>query len=172
VRKAFACDDGLVEVGSALGVVLPAYDVRVRHSIPVAASSEAALQAARAVTAAEAPLLRVLYLARGIRPGRGLQRHGFAAAGENVLVAVGRPWTPSEGLQPVDDPVSFAEPGYAVMAMAFEAAAGVLATETRVRLTDDAARRRFHVYWLVVRPFSGLVRRSWLEAARRRAEAV
>ena len=43
-------------------------------------------------------------------------------------------------------------------------------TETRIFLTDVAARRRFAAYWLVVRPFSGLLRRSWLQAARRRAE--
>jgi hypothetical protein len=45
-----------------------------------------------------------------------------------------------------------------------------LETETRVYLTDAASRRRFACYWLVVRPFSGAVRRSWLAAARRRAE--
>ena len=46
-----------------------------------------------------------------------------------------------------------------------------LETETRVFLTDRASRRRFAAYWLVIRPFSGLVRRRWLQAARRRAEA-
>lgn len=46
----------------------------------------------------------------------------------------------------------------------------LLATETRVFLTDERSRRRFAAYWLVVRPFSGLVRRSWLAAAKRRAE--
>ena len=35
-----------------------------------------------------------------------------------------------------------------------------------------SARRRFGAYWLVVRPFSGLVRRRWLSAARQRAEAL
>ena len=45
-----------------------------------------------------------------------------------------------------------------------------LETETRVFLTDAAARRRFGAYWLVVRPFSGLTRRLWLRAAKRRAE--
>ncbi len=33
-----------------------------------------------------------------------------------------------------------------------------------------ASRRRFAAYWLVVRPFSGFTRRSWLKAAKRRAE--
>lgn len=58
------------------------------------------------------------------------------------------------------------------MAADFGFREGVLSTETRVWLTDARARRRFRAYWLVVRPFSGLVRRSWLAAARRRAEAA
>src|SRR6266568_8960026 len=46
-----------------------------------------------------------------------------------------------------------------------------LATETRVHATDSAARRRFRLYWFVVGPFSALIRRRWLAAARRAAEA-
>ena len=38
------------------------------------------------------------------------------------------------------------------------------------RAAAVAARRRFGAYWLVIRPFSGLVRRRWLHAAKRRAE--
>ena len=45
-----------------------------------------------------------------------------------------------------------------------------LTTETRVLCADDAARRRFLPYWLVVRPGSGLIRRSMLRAVRRAAE--
>ena len=45
-----------------------------------------------------------------------------------------------------------------------------LETETRVFLTDAPSRRRFAAYWLVIRPFSGLTRRLWLRAAKRRAE--
>ena len=56
--------------------------------------------------------------------------------------------------------------------MDFHGEDGRLVTETRVRLTDETARRSFRGYWLVVRPFSGLVRRSWLKAAKRRAESA
>jgi hypothetical protein len=45
-----------------------------------------------------------------------------------------------------------------------------LETETRIFLTDAGSRRRFAAYWLVIRPFSGLIRRFWLRAAQRRAE--
>ena len=47
----------------------------------------------------------------------------------------------------------------------------VLSTETRVQAVDDAARRAFRRYWRVVGPFSGLIRRRWLRAARPLADA-
>jgi hypothetical protein len=53
--------------------------------------------------------------------------------------------------------------------MNMRAEPGKLTTETRVRCTDERSRRAFARYWYVIRPFSGLVRRSWLRAARRRA---
>jgi hypothetical protein len=53
----------------------------------------------------------------------------------------------------------------------FRVAAGCLSTETRVHVPDPGARRKFRRYWLVVRPFSGLIRILLLRAAKRRAEA-
>jgi hypothetical protein len=46
-----------------------------------------------------------------------------------------------------------------------------LSTETRVFGTDDGARRRFAVYWRMIYPGSALIRRMWLQAIKRRAEA-
>ena len=46
----------------------------------------------------------------------------------------------------------------------------LLTTETRVFATDPSARRRFAVYWRVIYPGSALIRRSWLDAIKRRAE--
>ena len=43
----------------------------------------------------------------------------------------------------------------------------ILSTETRVA----GGGLRFRAYWLVVRPFSGLIRRRWLIAAAKRAVA-
>jgi hypothetical protein len=45
-----------------------------------------------------------------------------------------------------------------------------LTTETRVLCADATARRRFLPYWLLIRPGSGLIRRSMLRAVRRSAE--
>jgi hypothetical protein len=39
-----------------------------------------------------------------------------------------------------------------------------LSTETRVLPLDGMSRRLFRAYWLVVGPFSALIRRRWLRA--------
>jgi hypothetical protein len=158
---------------------LPVYHHGERHTIHVEATPERALAAARETTLAELPLVRVLSRLRGLRPGRGeiwnqFLRAGFQPFGADTLVLVGRPWTRRGERRRVDDFLAFAEPGWAKMALDVralpEGRGARLETETRVYLTDRAARRRFAAYWLVVRPFSGLTRRSWLRAAKRRAE--
>jgi len=89
---------------------------------------------------------------------------GFEEVAPDTLAADGRPWQLLGGL-------GAREGSRAKVALDFRAEGGELSTETRIWLTDAAARRRFRAYGIVVRPFSGLVRRSWLRAAKRRAEA-
>ncbi len=68
---------------------------------------------------------------------------------------------------------TFDRPGFVKVAADFRAAAAGdgcdLCTETRVAATDPAAARRFATYWAAIRPFSGMLRRSMLAAARRLA---
>lgn len=69
--------------------------------------------------------------------------------------------------------VHFDEPDFAVTAARLEArsisgGATLIETETRVWGTDAAAVRKFRPYWMLIRPFSGLIRRSWLAAIDRR----
>ena len=47
-----------------------------------------------------------------------------------------------------------------------------LSTETRVRCVDDEARRRFAIYWLLIRVFSGWLRRDFLRKIARIAEGA
>ena len=166
----------------ALDGALPTWHFRERHSREVAAPPERALAAFRETSAAEMPVARLLFRLRGLRPTSAgtlldaMRAAGFQPFGDDVLTLVGRPWRPGGGRRAVDDFASFAEPGWAKMAMDFRAVpirgGSRLETETRVYLTDASSRRRFAGYWLVVRPFSGAVRRSWLAAARRRAESL
>jgi hypothetical protein len=160
---------------------LPVYHHVERHAIGVAASPEQALAAARETELGDVPLVRRLFRLRGLRAAPdgpiwdSLLSQGFQALGDDTLVLVGKPWSPAGGRRAVADFVAFAEPGYAKMAMDLRAVpdgdGARLETETRIYLTDAAARRRFRAYWLLIRPFSGLVRRGWLKAAKRRAES-
>lgn len=160
---------------------LPVYHHREHHSIRVDATPDEALAAARATLLEDVPLVSLLVRLRGLHAApRGplweaLQAQGFRLHDPDTLVLIGRPWTRRGDLRPEEDFHGFAEPGYAKMAVDLRATlagdGAVLETETRIYLTDAAARRRFGAYWLVIRPFSGLIRRLWLRAAKRRAEA-
>jgi hypothetical protein len=157
--------------------VLPEFHFRERHSIAVAAPAERALAAAKETRVADIPVLNVLITLRGMRrvPGGSLwdamTATSFRQEGDDTLVAVGKPWLPRGGMRvAVHDFAAFDEPGYAKMAVDLRFADGRLTTETRIFLTSPEAGRRFRAYWLVIRPFSGLTRRLWLRAAKRRAE--
>lgn len=71
--------------------------------------------------------------------------------------------------------LDFAEPGYAKATISFqleEDATGNrtrLTTETRVICLDDSARRAMGRYWLLIRPFSGIIRRLILATIRQHA---
>jgi hypothetical protein len=109
---------------------------------------------------------------------REIVRRGFCLLGEEpgreVLLGVcGRFWTPTGDVVPTD-PVRFREPLPAGMARAAWNFAvskqgphrGLLTTETRVLCGDAAALRSFRRYWLVVGPFSGLIRGHMLRSIR------
>lgn len=118
-----------------------------------------------------------------------LQGAGFLILEEHpgrklVAGVVGRFWrlsgTCGPRLERVEDFRRFATPGFARAVLAFwiEPLPGDppqrvrLSTETRVQATDDAARQRFARYWRVISAGSALIRREWLRAIKRRAEAV
>lgn len=159
---------------------LPVYHHSERHSIRVAATPERALGAAREAPLEDVPLVRLLFRLRGLRAAPSgpiwdaLLSEGFQSFRDDTLVLIGKPWSLRGGLRQVDDFVGFTEPGWAKMAVDLRAVpddgGARIETETRVLLTDRGSRRRFAAYWLVIRPFSGFVRRRWLRAAKRRAE--
>lgn len=95
---------------------------------------------------------------------------------EVVLGVTGKFWRPTGNLSPFkredfDRPVreGFARGVWNFSVKVDNAGRTVLSTETRVVCGDDASRRKFRVYWLFVRPFSGLIRRLMLRAVRREA---
>ena len=90
---------------------------------------------------------------------------------ELLLGVAGRFWRPTGNIE-VCDAARFRQPlapGTARGAWNFVVDArgadtALLTTETRVQCADAAALRSFRRYWLVVRPFSGLIRRLMLRS--------
>ncbi|HET8891859.1 MAG TPA: hypothetical protein VFQ41_23375 [Candidatus Angelobacter sp.] len=71
------------------------------------------------------------------------------------------------------------QPGFVLAAMNFRledcdgaGPCALLTTETRIYATDARSRRDFARYWRVIYPGSALIRRMWLRAIKKRAEAV
>ena len=175
---------------------LPHADFAERHALRVHSPPERAYAAARRLDLSGSLPVRALFAMRSLpalltRRGRGqrglrlsmegLLRSGFVLLAERpphefVLGLAGRFWTPAGGIErmhPAEFPM-FDRPGMALAAWNFTILptdqGSLVATETRVRCTDAAARRSFGRYWRVVRPFSGFIRMEALRAIRRSAE--
>jgi hypothetical protein len=172
----------------SLDEFLPEFDFNEVHSTLIAASPEQTLAAARELTAREIPVMLALVALRRLgrrTPARGpviegMLRSGFVVLADRpdelVLGVAGRFWTLDGGIarMSAEQFDGFDEPNHAKAVMDFHAqpAPGgcLLSTETRIKATDEAARRSFGRYWRVVHPGSALIRRGWLRAVKRRAE--
>lgn len=175
-----------------LSELLPEYNFAERHQVTVSDPARG-VAAAKEATPGEMPLVRALFALRSapalVTRGRGLPRDrgrplaeqmiafGFVLLAEDeheiVLGFIGQPWKVTGGTMPrvpAEEWRAFAEPGFVKAVMNFRVDGGVLSTETRVLVTDARSRRKFRRYWLLIRPFSGLIRRSWLRAAKRRVD--
>jgi hypothetical protein len=175
---------------------LPEFDVAERHAVTVNAPAERTWEAVRRLDLSRSRSIRLLLAARGLtrprrrsRPGRratmtfdDLTRQGFvlleqADGVEKVFGIVGRFWKPSSGVLRLDGDgfASFDQPGYAKAVWNFRVEPrgdqrSVVWTETRVRCTDEASRRKFVLYWAAIGPFSGIIRKRALALAKRDAE--
>jgi hypothetical protein len=182
---------------SLLDNLLPRFDVRQVHETWVPAPPDVVYAAVKQVTGREVRVLVPLEFLRwlpGFLIGRrpywpdplapllagftvGVVPLGERPGREIVAGAVGRFWrTVGNEAAPVRtraDFVAFSEPGYAKAAVAFtvfpERHGARVRAETRVAGTSVEATRSFRRYWLVIRPASDAIRRSWLAAIRRRA---
>ncbi|MBF0477438.1 MAG: hypothetical protein HQK59_16775 [Deltaproteobacteria bacterium] len=167
---------------------MPHYDVRASYHIRVNAPIETVYSVARSLDMRASRLVRCLFRLRRL-PGYGLNLDGMTKWGfvlladqppqEFVFGLIGRFWTATPQLQSVspDAFVKFDRPGFAKAAgnMAFipQADGSVrVKTETRILCLDKTSRRRFRMYWLLISPFSGLVRKEWLRLIKERAEAL
>ena len=177
--------------------VLPRYDVSERHARTLGVSLDVAWRALWSADLAGGAVVRLLMGLRALpaallgpdtlrRTPRRVRLEELIAFGfgklaeepgrEVVLGIEGRFWRPLGNLDPFDR-TSFerpVEPGRARAAWSFALEpAGVgrtrLTTETRVLCGDPRSRRKFKLYWLLVRPGSGWIRRAILASVAREA---
>lgn len=177
-----------------LDYFLPTYDVRSAHSVEVHAKPLKTYRAARELDLSRSIPATVLFGLRGLPhllTGKArltrqmtlatLLELGFVILEEAppralVLGAVGKFWRPDSEMRRIkaEDFVGFDEPGFAKATMSFtveeRANGSLLRTETRVLCTDDSACRSFSLYWRLVGPFSGYIRRVLLQQIKRGAE--
>ena len=137
------------------------YDVRERHERRVEASPERALELALGTPAAPDLIVRSLFRLRGVPP---------AATIEDLAARLGL-------VERERTPTLWVGAGGRMVSIAIDFVArpdgggSVLSTETRVRANTRRARLVFRAYWLLVGPFSALIRRRWLRAIARAARA-
>jgi hypothetical protein len=186
----------VTEPAPLIDELMPRFDAVERHAIRIAAPPEVVYAALRRVDLLGSRLIRWLIALRSLPAALGRPRaraarvaltldrmleHGFVLLGERpgrelALGVVGRFWTPGGERVPVDAEGfrAFDRAGYAKVVWDFRLApeaggATRLSTETRIWCLDPGSRRRFGRYWLVVRPFSGLIRLVLLRAVAQEA---
>jgi hypothetical protein len=171
---------------------LPRYQFSERHTLSIAASQKAVIEAARAYRPESDSFFRRMIALRELPMralGRMRQRDGEAVAPfglhnftlleqaedrELVYGLAGQFWRLNYGQTPVADGpafLAFNHPGTARLALCFTAQRldhdrTRLTTETRVFCQDHEALRRFTPYWYLIRPVSGLIRRRILAGIR------
>jgi len=174
---------------------LPQYQVSARYTIFVRASPEQTYAALAKASFADLPIVRALMRLRGYRlnrdrgtgteaPETGRQHGSFlelaAVPPQELLLGIaGRFWRPDGGIVrglSCEAFSAFRRDGYAraVWNFALTPAAGgtQLSTETRVQTFGRSAGWKFRAYWLVVSPFSGLMRKAMLREIKRIAEST
>lgn len=167
-----------------LDEILPTWTVREIHETKIDASPEALWQAVRHLDFSASWLTRMLFGLRGIeRVGLTLSdmvKSGpfrvFAVEPESewVLGLVCNTKMVPVPMETRDEFEGYAEDGVSRLAWNFlieESRNGLLLrTETRVQCMGPKSRRWFLPYWMLIRPFSGVIRREMLRLAKKQAE--
>ena len=180
---------------SAIDKFLPIHDVRVCYEIRINTPPSLVYQCLLRLDFGELWLMRLLMTIRsGKRPPRNrvpgnlpqrLQGTGFVilddVPGEELVIGVaGKFWRPDGGRcldLTAGDFGGFARAGYAKVAWNFRLRTEspkwtVLSAETRIKCFGRAAFWKFRIYWSLVGPFSGLMRKAILKRVKTEAEST
>lgn len=154
---------------------LPDFDVGERHEIGVPLPADQALRQALAVPAAPDRFVELLFRLRGLKPEGSIEEF-MAANGFTVLERTKTTYVVGMLVLghrlPLAGPDAWraAAPDRSIrIAADFRtdptAGGSQLITETRVAAADSRALLVFRLYWMIIGPFSKLIRRRWLRAA-------
>jgi hypothetical protein len=160
-------------VHSHLDEIVPHWQFDEHHEIRIDAPPNRIFQAIRDVTPGEIRFFQTLTAIRRFGSG-GKESIINAPADEPILTVATRTGFRVLVADPPHELVIGTRVGpgsFAVMNFRLENN-GRLTTETRVALNPSNGRPHlFAGYWRIIRPGSGIIRRGWLEAIKRRAEA-
>lgn len=154
---------------------MPRWHFNEVHRIRINAPPERVFDAIHRVTASDIMLFRTLTAIR--RFGRPLPDNILNAPPDEPLLDL---VTRTTFVYLADDPPREVVVGTCVgtgvnavmnFHVAGDASGSDVTTETRVYADSPAAARKFAAYWRVILPGSDIIRRMWLLAVKRRAEA-
>jgi hypothetical protein len=186
---------GSIEARSRIDEFLPNYDFSAIYEVRIDAPASIVYESMLRSDFGELWLVRLLMT---LRTGKRMRRSGGASDlrqrlqgtgfvmlaevpdEELVMGVAGRFWRHDGGrcmeLTAANFP-AFSRPGHAKVAWNFKLRAEspestVLSTETRIRCFEPAALWKFRVYWSLVGPFSGLIRKAILGHVKTKAESA
>jgi hypothetical protein len=168
-----ANEERVTTATSKLDALMPRWQFVERHEMRIAAPPERIYAAIRSVTAGEIRFFQILTSIRCM--GRCRERESIlnAPPDKPILdVAIDSGFRKLADDAPRELVIGTHVGPRTLALMNFHVDVnGLVTTETRVFAETDRGRRRFGIYWRFIRPGSGIIRRSWLEAIKRRAEA-
>src|SRR4029450_1662024 len=176
---------------SLLDRFLPEFQVRSRHQIEIQAPPETVYEALNRLNLARSFTLQTLFRLRGLPAAsatwKDIEKMGFVRLQERpnreiLFGIIGKFWILRgvQGHLKRVDPEgfrAFSEEGFAKGVWYFglespDGKATSLSTETRVFCLGKAAERRFRLYWVLIGPFSGWIRKIALRRVKEEAESA
>ena len=183
-----------LEERSLINELLPDHDFHAGYGIRIQAPPSVVYQRLLVADFTEIWIVRALM---SLRSGRRIRRNavpcdlpqrlqgtGFVILAEIpndelVIGVAGRFWRPDGGRGldlTADDFAGFSRPGYAKAAWNFKLRSEtpestLLSTETRIKCCGPSALWKFRLYWSLIGPFSGLIRKAILQRIKAESEA-
>ena len=165
---------------------IPEYHFSEYHQISTNASVEHIYESIERLDLSPSIITRILYAIRRMPANavtlKGMEEIGFRILGkqqnkELVFGIIGRFWRVHPEIINIKNSEfeSFDTKGYAkaaanIMIKENSNKETIVSTETRILCTSPGSRIRFLIYWMLIRPFSGIIRKEILRIIKQEAE--